>query len=334
MTFCSRCRAPIAPHSAFCPTCGARVGHSGEAATSLTRPTIVTVLAVLHFLGAALLLLSGLVASRSLITGDTEHTPPLVGGLVLLVVGAMQLACGLGLWQLKPYGRTLQLVFAWIGLLAVPLGTVVSILILIYFFKPGVKVLFSGKPASELTPVEWAQIGEANQGSLATVAVVAVVLLVAIGTVGIFAAIAIPALLRARIAFNEAEAIASLRTINSAQVDFASTCGYGHYAPSLAALAIPPPGYQGFVDSDLSLDPSVKNGYTVALTAGDPVPGVAAACNGASVVKSYFVSAAPVTVGSTGTRFFATNQEAEISQSTSDIAVTHEGPPAGATPIR
>ena len=336
MTFCSRCRAPIAPNSAFCPTCGAPVGRPGEAATSLKRPTIVTVLALLQFFGGTVSLLAGLFATVSLAAGEAGQTGAVVVGGILLAVGAFQLTCGVGLWQLKPYGRTLQLVSAWIGLIAIPVGTIISILILIYFFKPGVKVLFSGKPAGELTPVEWAQIGEVSHGgSVATVVIVVIVLVVAVGALGIVAAIAIPGLLRARISGNEAVAIGSLRTINAAQVTFSSTCGKGYYAPSLAALAIPPAGEQtGFVDSDLSLDPSVKSGYTIALTAGAPAPGAPVACNGVPVVASYFASAAPETVGTTGIRYFATNQEAEIFQSTSDIAVTHEGAPPDARPLR
>ena len=44
-------------------------------------------------------------------------------------------------------------------------------------------------------------------------------LLIVVAIIGIIAAIAIPGLLRARMAGNEASAIGSLRAINSAQVD-------------------------------------------------------------------------------------------------------------------
>lgn len=101
--------------------------------------------------------------------------------MLLLGIGSLQLACGLGLWKMKSDGRTLQLVFAWIGLLAIPIGTIISILILACLFKPGIKVLFSGKPASELTAAEWAHVGAVSQGSLVTgiVAVVAVLFSIA-----------------------------------------------------------------------------------------------------------------------------------------------------------
>jgi len=54
-------------------------------------------------------------------------------------------------------------------------------------------------------------------------------LLIVVAIIGIIAAIAIPGLLRARMSGNEASAIGSVRTINSAQATFASSCGGGGY---------------------------------------------------------------------------------------------------------
>jgi len=48
-------------------------------------------------------------------------------------------------------------------------------------------------------------------------------LLIVVAIILIIAAIAIPNLLRSRMAANEASAVGSLRTINTAQVTFAST---------------------------------------------------------------------------------------------------------------
>ena len=45
-------------------------------------------------------------------------------------------------------------------------------------------------------------------------------LLIVVAIIGIIAAIAVPGLLRARIAGNEASAIGSLRAVNSAQADY------------------------------------------------------------------------------------------------------------------
>ena len=59
-------------------------------------------------------------------------------------------------------------------------------------------------------------------------------LLIVVAIIGILAAIAIPGLLRARMAGNEASAIGSLRAINSGQAAYSSSCGQQGYASTLA----------------------------------------------------------------------------------------------------
>ena len=58
-------------------------------------------------------------------------------------------------------------------------------------------------------------------------------LLIVVAIIGIIAAIAVPGLMRARMSGNEASAIGSLRTINSSQATYASSCGGGGYAEDM-----------------------------------------------------------------------------------------------------
>ena len=84
-------------------------------------------------------------------------------------------------------------------------------------------------------------------------------LLIVVGIIGTIAAIAVPGLMRARISGNEASAIGSLRSINSAEATYASSCGQGNYAGTLADLGKPPQaGSEGFISADLTTDPSQK----------------------------------------------------------------------------
>ena len=71
-------------------------------------------------------------------------------------------------------------------------------------------------------------------------------LLIVVAIILIIAAIAIPNLLRARMAANESSAAGSLRSINTANATFLST--YGHsFAPTLAALGGAPQSiFEGF----------------------------------------------------------------------------------------
>ena len=61
-------------------------------------------------------------------------------------------------------------------------------------------------------------------------------LLIAVAIIGIVAAIAVPAMGRARAAALESSAVGLLRTINSGQASYAATCAQGRYAPSLLWL--------------------------------------------------------------------------------------------------
>jgi len=147
--YCSRCGGQLAPNTAFCGACGAPASGVVGGPDIIKRPGFITVLAVLQLIGATLWLLGGLGIAAGIIPGGQSLAASALVALVLEALGVAQLLCGIGLLKLKPHGRTLQLVFAWIGLLGIPIGTVISIAILFYLYKPGIKALFSGKRAKE-----------------------------------------------------------------------------------------------------------------------------------------------------------------------------------------
>ena len=109
-------------------------------------------------------------------------------------------------------------------------------------------------------------------------------LLIVVAIIGIIAAIAVPGLLRARMAGNEASAIGSLRAINSAQINYMTNCANGAgYAQTLVELGTPPTGGgQAFISPDLGVAGTVtKAGYLLTYTAvGTAV--ATAACNGSA----------------------------------------------------
>jgi hypothetical protein len=78
------------------------------------------------------------------------------------------------------------------------------------------------------------------------------------GAVMVVAAIAIPNLLRSRMAANEASAVGSVRTVNVAEITYAAAYPQRGYAPDLAALGADPgspkaisPQHAGFLDETL-----------------------------------------------------------------------------------
>ena len=74
-----------------------------------------------------------------------------------------------------------------------------------------------------------------------------------VGAMLVVAAIAIPNLLRSRMAENEASAVGMLRTLNTAQVTYSTTYGYG-FAPELARLG-PSGGNPSAEHADLIASP-------------------------------------------------------------------------------
>jgi prepilin-type N-terminal cleavage/methylation domain-containing protein len=148
-------------------------------------------------------------------------------------------------------------------------------------------------------------------------------LLIVVAVIAILAAIAIPGMLRARIQGNEASAIGSMRTINSAQVTFAATCGGGGYDISAAAdgLSTPPTiGSPPFIPTDVAdaFDGMPKSGYTFAL-ADDPggsedVLPADICASGVPTVTSFFATGEPDDVGLTGVRHFACDSSGSMRQ--------------------
>jgi type IV pilus assembly protein PilA len=140
-------------------------------------------------------------------------------------------------------------------------------------------------------------------------------LLIVVAIIGIIAAIAVPGLLRARMSGNEASAIGSLRAINSSQQAFSSSCAGGFYAADLPALGTAPSGATPFISPDLGEEGGsaivTKSGYSITMVGYDPTdPAPNDACNGivaANLDGNYSATAAPVSEGSTGVRFFYTN---------------------------
>lgn len=140
-------------------------------------------------------------------------------------------------------------------------------------------------------------------------------LLIVVAIIGIIAAIAVPGLLRARISGNEASAIGSLRAVVSAQADY-NGLNRG-YADTFAALSTACPGATvPFISADMATDPVVKSGYTIALQAGGGLNAAAAPadCNGTGTFTTFYASALPQAIGTSGNRAFATNTASAIWQ--------------------
>jgi len=149
-------------------------------------------------------------------------------------------------------------------------------------------------------------------------------LLIVVAVIGIIAAIAIPGLIRARMAANEAAAIGSLRAVNSSQQAYMSSCGNGFFASTLTILGDPAPAGAGFISPDLGAAIIVeKSGYRLEMAQGtEAINALIDGCNPsgtkANLFSSYYASNQPVNAGLSGSRWFWTNSLGAIFVSTAD----------------
>ena len=127
-------------------------------------------------------------------------------------------------------------------------------------------------------------------------------LLIVVAIILIIAAIAIPNLLRARIAANESSAAASIRTLGTAQITYANAYPATGYAATIAALgpsaaACTTPSSTNGCIIDFVLSSGTKSGYTFASTGAGGTP-----------ATQFYSTALPVST-STGVKGFCGTED-------------------------
>ena len=142
-------------------------------------------------------------------------------------------------------------------------------------------------------------------------------LLIVVAIILIIAAIAIPNLLRSRMAANEASAVGSVRTMNTAAITYNSTYGNG-FPPSLAAVGTTGTAAVSCTNAELLdsvLTGTTKSGYTFNLVHGaaTALTSASSSCSGGyGYPDGYVVTARPITTGTTGQRAFCSDASGVI----------------------
>jgi type IV pilus assembly protein PilA len=141
-------------------------------------------------------------------------------------------------------------------------------------------------------------------------------LLIVVAIILIIAAIAIPNLMRAKMAANESSAVGSIRAINTAEITYSSAYPTAGFAATLANLGgvspcTPSSTTACLIDSVLA--GGNKSGYNfTAVGAGGPP------------ATSYFATAVPVTQNQTGIRSFCSFEDATIRVDPTGAAIASE----------
>ena len=143
-------------------------------------------------------------------------------------------------------------------------------------------------------------------------------LLIVVAIILIIAAIAIPNLLRSKMAANQASAVGSLRTLNTACIAYSTN--YNQFPAALTNLG--PMVSNGTASStsadliDSVLAAGTKSGYTFVFTAG-------------SLNQSYTITATPITAATTGQNMYFTDQSGVIRVDTSGSGANVSSTPIG-----
>jgi prepilin-type N-terminal cleavage/methylation domain-containing protein len=128
-------------------------------------------------------------------------------------------------------------------------------------------------------------------------------LLIVVAIILVIVAIAIPNLIRSRIAANQASAVESLRVLGTAEVTYAAVYGNG-YSPTLPALGPVPVGAvatasaAGLIDDLLAN--GAKSGYTFSYT-----PDL---LDSTGRYNGFVILAGPTDVGVTGVDYYYTDE--------------------------
>jgi prepilin-type N-terminal cleavage/methylation domain-containing protein len=155
-------------------------------------------------------------------------------------------------------------------------------------------------------------------------------LLIVVAIILVIAAIAIPSLLRAKIAANESSAVSSIRSIYTAEVSFQTSLPQTGYAANLLSLGpgagnttcpAAGPSIANACLLDAVLANGSKDGYGFESLGQVPVNGAFAA---------FTTVAVPISYNATGTRDFCTFEDNVMRQNPPNVANTGGAPTAAA----
>jgi|SRR5215470_8211205 len=137
-------------------------------------------------------------------------------------------------------------------------------------------------------------------------------LLIVVAIILIIAAIAIPNLIKSKMAANESSAVGSLRTITTANIAYSTACPTVGFAANLAELQVGATCPAASNEIDNTLSTGKKSGYSFLAYTVTGTP-----------ATTFSVTAQPQTTSS-GTRYFFVNESGVIRYNSTAIATVND----------
>lgn len=151
-------------------------------------------------------------------------------------------------------------------------------------------------------------------------------LLIVVAIIMIIAGIAIPNLLRSKMAANEASAAESIHALITATSVYYTTYdnGYPPSAAAMAPVALATCNQAGLIDPLLANAPNQKSGYTVTYTGENGTVNAPMGC-AAPGFNGFLIAAVPINVGVTGARSFCSEEDGVIHVDVNGGAINNDG---------
>jgi type IV pilus assembly protein PilA len=137
-------------------------------------------------------------------------------------------------------------------------------------------------------------------------------LLIVVAIILIIAAIAIPNLIKSKMAANESSAVGSLRTITTANIAYSTACPSVGFAATLAELQAGASCAAASNEIDNTLSTGTKSGYSFVYTPGSGTP-----------LTQFTTAANPLTTSS-GTRHFFVDESGVIRANATAAATVND----------
>ena len=158
MNKCPHCGSPVTAMATFCLKCRKSIVRNApagkpmvpRAASPTSLPT--TPPPVIARLATTALIQAGFGAVYGLADWFLQRRAGMA--IAMFVLASLLVALAIGLRTYKKWARGLQIAFAIMGLLAIPIGTILYGFVLAYLFKPGVRPLYSGRTPSAMSAAE------------------------------------------------------------------------------------------------------------------------------------------------------------------------------------
>ena len=154
-------------------------------------------------------------------------------------------------------------------------------------------------------------------------------LLIVVAIILIISAIAIPNLLRSKMAANESSAISSMRTLNTGEITYAAIYPNSGFSPDMVSLG----GSSAFCNSGAAnttaaciVDDVLAKAITPTTAKSGYYFTYGATATSGTVATAYTIAAAPVNAGSTGQRYFFTDQSGIIRYGLTSAATSSSSP--------